>query len=84
MKNPRKSTDNPVVTLTRTLNGVQQDPDLADLPFVIDPGNPPIPEHQSSPDEESFRAFLHSRMPRQKASQALRERIKNAIKSMPD
>ncbi len=31
------------------------------------------------PEEDSFRAFLHSRLPKHKASQALRDRIRSSI-----
>ena len=80
MKNPRKSSTNPVGALARTLDNVQQDID--DLPFVTTPSSEP--QEPRSPEEESFRAFLHSRLSRHKAPAALRERIKNAIKNMPD
>lgn len=83
MKNPRKSPGTPVGTLARTLDSVQQD--LADLPFVSDAiTNHSASKEPSSPEEESFRTFLHSRLSRHKAPPALRERIKNAIKQMPD
>jgi len=84
MKNPRKSTGNPVGTLTQSVNSVPQD--MADLPFITGVlpliSTPQEPHH--SPEEESFRTLLQSRLPRQRASQALRERIKNAIQQMPD
>lgn len=83
MKNPRKSPGNPVKILVGTLKSVPQD--MTDLPFFTDaPINLSAPLEPISPEEESFRTFLHSRLPRHKAPQALRERIKNAIKKMPD
>lgn len=83
MKNPRKSTVNQVGTLTRTIKNSQQD--LLDLPFISHPAADfSTPHELSSPEEESFRTFLQNRLPRHKAPQALRERIKNAIKNMPD
>jgi len=83
MKNPRKSPDNPVGTLTRTMKNAQDD--LADLPFFLNPATEtPTPNHYDSPAEESFRTFLMNSLPRQKAAPALRERIKKAIKNMPD
>lgn len=83
MKNPRKSPVSPVGTLARALDSVQQN--IADLPFVTDASkNLSTSPEPHSPEEESFRAFLHSRLSRHKAPPALRERIKNAIKQMPD
>lgn len=82
MKNPRKSSANPVGNLPRALDNVHQDID--DLPFVIAPSADLKPQEPISPEEESFRTFLHSRLSRHKAPAALRERIKNAIKNMPD
>lgn len=79
MKNPRKSTGNPVGTLGN-MKSVPQD--IADLPYFTNPNATPQENH--FPEEESFRNFLHGRLPRHKAPQALRERIKIAIQQLPD
>jgi hypothetical protein len=81
MKNPRKSPDRVVSTITRGLKNVKQN--LADLPFLIEPEPDTAPQEKHSPEEESFRSLLHQSLSR-RAPQALRERIKNKIKNMPD
>jgi len=83
MKNPRKSTGNPVGTLATAIKSVPLE--IADHPFMtgVIP-NTSAPLENRSPEEESFRNLLQSRLPRQRASQALRERIKNSIQQMPD
>lgn len=83
MKNPRKSTGNPVGAFAKMANSVPKE--IADFPFISD--NVPDVAHSLEnllPEEESFRNLLLSRLPRQRASQALRDRIKNSIQQMPD
>lgn len=83
MKNPRKSSGNRVDTLAKAIQNVQ--PLLPDFPFITQAATDlHTPMETRSPEEESFRTFLHQRLPRHKAPQALRERIKIAIKTMPD
>lgn len=82
MKNPRKSPGNLVGFSPRVVDNLQQQ--RADLPVITEPDTDILPESQHSPEEESFRTFLHARLPRHKAPQALRERIKQSIKNMPD
>lgn len=82
MKNPRKSPVNTVGNLDEVLANVQQN--LVDLPFITEPHPDTAPQELHSPNEESFRSLLHQHLPRHKAPQALRERIKRAIKNMPD
>lgn len=81
MKSPRKQNGNTVGTVR------------AGIPYVADLGendalprfpeqsrsNDPSPQEIPLPEEESFRAFLHSRLPRHKASQALKDRIRSVI-----
>lgn len=56
------------------------DPELPVFPEYYDPGfsSTRIPP---SPEEQEFRTFINSRLPQVKASQALRERIKMALKN---
>ena len=82
MKNPRKASGNSVGTFARVLDPVQRD--LADLPILIEPDLHEHPQEQRSPEEESFRSLLHTGLPRHKAPQALRERIRNRIQNIPD
>ena len=82
MKNPRKSPNNTVGTVGRGLKKVQQD--LSDLPLFIQADQQPAPQEKISPEEESFRSLLHHKLSRHKAPSALKERIMNKIKSMPD
>lgn len=82
MKSPRKQTNGNAVGTVRT-----------GIPFAADLGNddvqPRFPEQPVSvnpspqeipiPEEESFRAFLNSRLPKQKATQALRNKVRSTI-----
>ncbi|MCB0534221.1 MAG: hypothetical protein KDD14_18610 [Saprospiraceae bacterium] len=82
MKNPRKSPTKVASAITRGLKNVQQD--RADLPFFIESEMDPMPQEKHNPEEASFRSLLHDSLTRHRAPQALRERIKNKIKNMPD
>lgn len=42
-------------------------------------GNPPAPRQPETPEEESFRRFLKTHLPRHKASPALIQRIRSTI-----
>lgn len=82
MKSPRKQINDNAVGTVRT-----------GIPFAADLGNddvsPRFPQQQSSenpsprdiplPEEDSFRSFLNSRLPKHKASQALRDRVRSTI-----
>ena len=82
MKSPRKQNNGNAVGTVRT-----------GIPFVADLGNddslPRFPEQHPSEnpapreiplsEEESFRAFLSSRLPKPKASQALRDKVRSTI-----
>lgn len=81
MKNPRKFFGKAVNAAVS--RGLVNDPkELADLPFSIEPNATLQEDH--SPEEASFRNFLQKSLSRHEASQALRERIKNKIKNLPD
>lgn len=87
MKNPRKQNGNAVGTVGTVRTGVSiPATDLGDALDTL-PGQPeqyiakaPSPQEFSLPEEESFRAFLNSRLPQFRASQALRERIRSSIR----
>lgn len=82
MKSPRKQNNGNAVGTVRT-----------GIPFAADLSNddtlPRSPEQQTSenpsprdipmPEEESFRAFLSSRLPKHKATQALRDKVRSTI-----
>jgi hypothetical protein len=82
MKSPRNQNNGNAVGTVRT--GI---PFTADL--CNDDAMPRFPEQQTSedhsprdiqlPEEESFRAFLSSRLPKHKASQALRDKVRSTI-----
>ena len=82
MKSPRNQNNGNAVGTVRT-----------GIPFTADPVNddalPRFPEQLATdnpsprdiplPEEESFRAFLSSRLPKHKASQALRDKVRSTI-----
>lgn len=82
MKSPRKQNGNAVGTV-RT--GIPYTADLDDAPdalprFHEQPlSETPSPREINLSEEDSFRAFLSSRLPKHKASQALKERIRSSV-----
>ncbi|HNM24389.1 MAG TPA: hypothetical protein PKL15_03120 [Saprospiraceae bacterium] len=60
----------------------QDQPGLQNTPFTPDTQMPQYATHaQRSPEAESFRAFIKSRLPREKASQALLNKIRQITKT---
>ena len=43
----------------------------------------PAPRETASPDEQAFRSYLHSKLPKLKAPAALRDRIRSMIENPP-
>lgn len=83
MKNPRKQNNgNAVGTVVRT--GIpliaETDNDCA-LPRFPEQhlSESPSPREIPLPEEESFRTFLSSRLPKHKATQALRDKVRSTI-----
>lgn len=70
---PRTGVTNPTSTAPEYF--MDESSELEEKIFTEKPA-PRIPE---SPDEESFRMFLKTNLPRHKASQALLERIRSSI-----
>lgn len=82
MKSPRNQNNGNAVGTVRT-----------GIPFAAELGNddslPRYPEQHASenpsprdiplPEEDSFRSFLSSRLPKHKASQALRDKVRSSI-----
>jgi hypothetical protein len=82
MKSPRKQNGNAVGTV-RT--GIPYTADLDDAPDALPrfpeqhPPQSPSPLESNLPEEDSFRAFLSSRLPKHKATQALRSKVRSTI-----
>jgi len=84
MKNSRKQNTS-TAAAEDSQNGVPrfvkknyEDSELPVFPEYYDPEFP-APRIMPSPDEDSYRSFVKSKLPQLKASQALRERIWAAI-----
>lgn len=82
MKSPRKQNNGNAVGTVRT--GIPFTADLGNddaLPRYPEqlPTENPSPREIPLPEEESFRAFLSSRLPKHKASQALRDKVRSTI-----
>jgi hypothetical protein len=82
MKSPRKQNGNAVGTVR---SGIPYTADLDDAPDALPRfhestmSEAPSPREINLSEEDSFRAFLSSRLPKHKASQALRERIRSSV-----
>jgi hypothetical protein len=71
----------PSTKILRTKNSRSSaDPEIPVFPEYYDPESPST-RIAPSPEEESFRSFVSSRLPQLKASQALRERIRLAVEN---
>ena len=82
MKSPRKQNNGNAVGTVRTGVSVSAELGTDDmLPrFPQQPASEnPSPRDIPLPEEDSFRNFLSSRLPKHKASQALRERVRSTI-----
>lgn len=83
MKNPRKQNGNAVGTVRTGISYPATDlgDSLDTLPRQPEQyiSKAPSPQEFPLPEEESFRAFLNSRLPQFRAPQALRERIRSSI-----
>lgn len=82
MKSPRNQNNGNTVGTVRT--GIPFAADLGNddaLPRFPEqlPSESPSPKEMPISEEESFRAFLSSRLPKHKASQALRDKVRSAI-----
>ena len=82
MKSPRKQNNGNAVGTVRT--GIPFAADLGNddaLPRYPEqfPSESPSPRDIPMPEEESFRAFLSSRLPKHKATQALRDKVRSTI-----
>jgi hypothetical protein len=82
MKSPRKQNGNAVGTVrTGSQHTVDNNDALDALPRFPEQylSENPSPRETHLPEEDSFRAFLSSRLPKYKATQALRERIRSSV-----
>lgn len=83
MKSPRKQNSYAAGTV-RTGTPIVADPAVEDaLPRFPkqNQSEHTMPREIPLPEEESFRAFLNSRLPKHKASQALKDRIRSAVEN---
>ena len=87
MNNSRKTNvdalvvgNSPSTKIVRPENGRSNDPEMPVFPEYYDPEFP-TSRIAPSPEEETFRSFVSSRLPQLKASPALRERIRLAVEN---
>ena len=70
----------PSTKILRPENSLSNDPEIPVFPEYYDPEFPSS-RIAPSPEEETFRSFVSSRLPKLKASPALRERIRSAVEN---
>jgi|GEM_PF-1583336 len=82
MKSPRKQNNGNAVGTVRTgipFVATTGDDDALPRFTELHPTESPSPKEIPLPEEDSFRAFLSSRLPKHKATQALRDRVRSTI-----
>lgn len=87
MNNSRKTNadalavgSSPSTKILRPQNSLSTDPEIPVFPEYYDPEFP-ASRLAPSPEEETFRSYVKSRLPKLKASPALRERIRLAVEN---